>query len=416
MKEKGFTLIELLAVIVILAIIALIAVPLVLNIIRDSKEKSALISVDNYLRAVENAVAKETMKNPNTNYDGKYTINSDGKVISSTEKGDITIEFNGEGLKSGIIVIGDGKVKESGLLKVDNINIKVDEGKINILESIEKSYLVSGINFNEKIKTLVTEKETRYDTQDTKIKEIEFLGYGLIADGYTLEEFQRLERVDISEKQDKKVYAIYDGTDKVYIYSDSELVFNKDSSSMLQSFMSIEKILFGEYIDTSNVEKMSYMFASSVDLNILDISNFNTSNVTNMHGMFQGCSNLTSLNLNHFNTSKVTDMGAMFWECSKLKELKISNFDTSKLTSMWNMFNGCKSLVKLDVSSFDTSNVTNMLNLFLGTRNLKPIYVGEKWIINEGTEVSGMFTGSKTKSSNQLCRAGSTEEWCVITN
>ena len=40
MKENGFTLIELLAVIVILAIIALIATPIVLNIIRDAKEKS----------------------------------------------------------------------------------------------------------------------------------------------------------------------------------------------------------------------------------------------------------------------------------------------------------------------------------------------------------------------------------------
>ena len=43
--NKGFTLIELLAVIVILAIIALIAVPQILNLIDDSKEKSAKISV-----------------------------------------------------------------------------------------------------------------------------------------------------------------------------------------------------------------------------------------------------------------------------------------------------------------------------------------------------------------------------------
>lgn len=38
-KKKGFTLIELLAVIVILAIIALVAVPLVLNVIEDSKQE-----------------------------------------------------------------------------------------------------------------------------------------------------------------------------------------------------------------------------------------------------------------------------------------------------------------------------------------------------------------------------------------
>ena len=36
--KKGFTLIELLAVITILAIISLVAVPIVINIIEDSKE------------------------------------------------------------------------------------------------------------------------------------------------------------------------------------------------------------------------------------------------------------------------------------------------------------------------------------------------------------------------------------------
>ena len=44
--KNGFTLIELLAVIVILAIITLIAVPIVLNIINDSKESSLLRSAE----------------------------------------------------------------------------------------------------------------------------------------------------------------------------------------------------------------------------------------------------------------------------------------------------------------------------------------------------------------------------------
>ncbi|SFE97501.1 type IV pilus assembly protein PilA [Paenibacillus catalpae] len=41
-EEKGFTLIELLAVIVILAVIAVIAVPLIGNIIENTREKSDL--------------------------------------------------------------------------------------------------------------------------------------------------------------------------------------------------------------------------------------------------------------------------------------------------------------------------------------------------------------------------------------
>ncbi len=45
MKRKGFTLIELLAVIVILAVIALIAVPIILNIVSQSKKSAFLDSV-----------------------------------------------------------------------------------------------------------------------------------------------------------------------------------------------------------------------------------------------------------------------------------------------------------------------------------------------------------------------------------
>ena len=67
LKNKGkklklttlaFTLIELLAVIVILAIIALIATPIILGIIKDTKEESNKRSVEMYAKAVENAITK----------------------------------------------------------------------------------------------------------------------------------------------------------------------------------------------------------------------------------------------------------------------------------------------------------------------------------------------------------------------
>ena len=62
MKVKGFTLIELLAVIVILAIIALIAVPIILNIIDDSKESTVLVSGKNYIRALEQQILSKNIR------------------------------------------------------------------------------------------------------------------------------------------------------------------------------------------------------------------------------------------------------------------------------------------------------------------------------------------------------------------
>ncbi len=44
--KKGFTLVELLAVIVILSVITLITVPMVMNVIEDSKKKAAVESVN----------------------------------------------------------------------------------------------------------------------------------------------------------------------------------------------------------------------------------------------------------------------------------------------------------------------------------------------------------------------------------
>ena len=64
MKKYGFTLVELLAVIVILAIIALIAVPIILNIIGDTKKQSDERSIELYGDAIKNAVADYSLKNP----------------------------------------------------------------------------------------------------------------------------------------------------------------------------------------------------------------------------------------------------------------------------------------------------------------------------------------------------------------
>ena len=62
-QNKGFTLIELLAVIVILAIIALIATPIILNVINDAREKSAVDAGYGYVDAVEKYIALTDLEN-----------------------------------------------------------------------------------------------------------------------------------------------------------------------------------------------------------------------------------------------------------------------------------------------------------------------------------------------------------------
>lgn len=83
MKNKGFTLVELLAVIVILAIISLIAVPIVLNLINDSRQKSLERSIDLYASAVNTAITS-------------YQVNNGGDYPQSFEDLKDTIDYKGE--------------------------------------------------------------------------------------------------------------------------------------------------------------------------------------------------------------------------------------------------------------------------------------------------------------------------------
>ena len=99
-----------------------------------------------------------------------------------------------------------------------------------------------------------------------------------------------------------------------------------------------------EYLNTSEVTNMSYMFCG-FGLKSLDLSHFNTSMVTDMAGMFEG-SKLTTLNLGSFNTANVTSMSSMFRDCSKLVTIYVGDeWNTAKVTSSAAMFQNCTSLV-----------------------------------------------------------------------
>ncbi|MBO7433567.1 MAG: BspA family leucine-rich repeat surface protein, partial [Salinivirgaceae bacterium] len=78
---------------------------------------------------------------------------------------------------------------------------------------------------------------------------------------------------------------------------------------------------------------------------IENIEYLNTSEVTDMSYMFDGCTNLTSLDLNKFNTAKVIGMDYMFDGCTNLETILVANdWTTTSVTTSDNMFNGCTSL------------------------------------------------------------------------
>ena len=144
--------------------------------------------------------------------------------------------------------------------------------------------------------------------------------------------------------------------------------------------------------NTSKVTSMESMFGGLNALASLDVSNFNTANVDNMSIMFTSCSSLTGLDLSNFNTAKVTDMSHMFKSCSGLTSLDLSSFNTSSVTNMGYMFYGCTALTSLNLSSFNTSKVTYMWMMFFDCLRLRTIYAGDGWSTAAVTASDYMFS------------------------
>ena len=100
MRKKGFTLIELLAVIVILAIIALISVPLILNVIADSKKGAFKSTAYGIIEAAELEYAQSILKGNKQAVTFTYT---DGVETSSVNG--INLNYKGTKPKNGTVSI-----------------------------------------------------------------------------------------------------------------------------------------------------------------------------------------------------------------------------------------------------------------------------------------------------------------------
>ncbi len=209
-------------------------------------------------------------------------------------------------------------------------------------------------------------------------------------------------------------------TDITYVVFDSSFQTVQPTSTAYWFFRfeNAKSITGLEYLDTSMVTDMSFMFHYCSSVTALDVSGFDTSHVNNMTRMFCRCSGLEELDLTGFDTSKVKNMSYMFSSCSglqsltfgeqfdtssvtttycmfadcrALESLDVRGFDTSSVTDMTSMFLHCASLTKLDVSSFDTKNVTTMFRMFCNCPKLQTLKFGDSFLTDSVTDMRSMF-------------------------
>ena len=110
-------------------------------------------------------------------------------------------------------------------------------------------------------------------------------------------------------------------------------------------------------------------------------------------GEMEGVVSITGID--YLNTSEVTNMAYMFYGCTGLRNIDLTGFNTSEVTDMNSMFNHCNSLTSLDLSSFNTARVTDMSMMFQTCLNLKTIYVGRGWTTSAVTSSDNMFYDSR---------------------
>ena len=161
-----------------------------------------------------------------------------------------------------------------------------------------------------------------------------------------------------------------------------------------------------EYFNTENVTNMRYMFCDCSSLKSLDLTNFNTENVTDMYYMFCDCTTLESLDLTNFNTAKVTNMAGMFQRCSALKTIYASDkFVTDQVTESTCMFSDCLKL-KDYTSSKEDHTYANC-----GPTGYFTYGRGYAMFDNATETLTFSYKGFKPEGAYELNEGGNTPEW-----
>ena len=171
-------------------------------------------------------------------------------------------------------------------------------------------------------------------------------------------------------------YAVFEGSTGTLTFkcspskSEGAYDLNSDWYAIREN---IKKVVFDASFANARPTSCDHWFAYCPNLTTIEgIEYFNTENVTNMRYMFGGCRSLKSLDLTNFNTENVTDMYSMFYKCTSLESLDLTNFNTAKVTNMESMFHKCFALKTIYASDkFVTDQVTESTCMFSDCLNLK---------------------------------------------
>ena len=231
-------------------------------------------------------------------------------------------------------------------------------------------------------------------------------------------------------------YAVFEGSTGTLTFkcspskSEGAYDLNSDWYAIREN---IKKVVFDASFANARPTSCDHWFAYCPNLTTIEgIEYLNTENVTNMRYMFGGCRSLKSLDLTNFNTENVTDMYSMFYKCTSLESLDLTNFNTAKVTNMESMFHKCFALKTIYASDkFVTDQVTESTCMFSDCLNLKDYTSSKEDHTYANCGPTGYFTygrgyamfdgatgtltfsykGFKPEGAYELNEGGNTPEW-----
>jgi len=148
----------------------------------------------------------------------------------------------------------------------------------------------------------------------------------------------------------KKVCNFQEEENNVILYF-NDIINNCENMFYLSEF--IKEIDLSKF-DFSNVTTTKNMFMNCNLLEKIEFGNtINTSSLTTLDSMFFGCNNLKSIDLSKLNTNKVENFSFIFYYCKNLVEINLGNINTSSAKILSSFFEHCEKLESIDISNFN---------------------------------------------------------------
>lgn len=132
-KTKGFTLIELLAILVILGVIAVITIPIILNVVENSKRGAIGDSAYGYKSAVDKYYLSKLSDNSEFKLNGIYSV-SNGEL-----NGEV-VPLNGRKPSAGLLVYTNNILKK-GCLQFEEYRVTFEDGGVVSTEKGECTFV-----------------------------------------------------------------------------------------------------------------------------------------------------------------------------------------------------------------------------------------------------------------------------------